>query len=210
MPKTCGLKVLLIGAAAAAVVACGGGSSTPKTPTASDAASSARPETTRTNADTTPVAQITAGFASGATISIASPADATGDFNVDVKVSGVTTSYQAFNVYVTFDPAILTATAIKPGTALAESPNARFCVQAPAPAGAVGLGCTILQGPSMATNGVLATITFHEVGPGSAQLHLRTVAEGGAATGTFIYTPQQGAETRPDIVTLIDGAVTVS
>lgn len=153
-----------------------------------------------------PVVQGTAGVR----ISIEAPAEASGDFSVDVKVDDVVTPYVTFNVYVTFDPAVVVATNIKPGTALAETPEAMLCAKAPAIEGAVGVGCTILERPSAATNGVLATIKFHRVGAGTAQLHLRTVAEGAASTGTYIVTPQAGAGPLPDIVRLSDATVTVS
>jgi hypothetical protein len=153
-----------------------------------------------------PVAQGTAGVR----ISIEAPAEASDDFAVDVKVDDVVTPYVTFNVYVTFDPAVVVATNIRPGTALAQTQEAMLCAKAPAVAGTVGLGCTILERPSAATNGVLATIRFHRVGAGTAQLHLRTVAEGAASTGTYIVTPQAGASPLPDIVRLSDATVTVS
>ncbi len=177
---------------------------------------------TAVNADGTPVAlpsaipaltviaaATPARIASGATISIATPPDAAGDFDVDVRIDGVTTPYLAFNVYVTFDPALLTAIVATPGTALSASPEGMFCVRAPATAGAAGIGCTVIQGPSAATNGVLATIRFHQAGAGIAQLHLRTLAEGATTRGTYISTPKPGAQPLPDIVTLIDGVVTL-
>ena len=153
-----------------------------------------------------PVVQGTAGVR----ISIEAPAEASDDFSVDVRVDDVVTPYVTFNVYVTFDPAVVEATNIRPGTALAQTPEAMLCAKAPAIDGAAGLGCTILERPSAATNGVLATIKFHRVGAGTAQLHLRTVAEGAASTGTYIVTPQAGAGPLPDIVRLSDATVTVS
>lgn len=185
-------------------------------------------EGTATNSQGTPVTLSTAGPApdggpaatgtpqpveqgtAGVRISIAAPAEASGDFTVDVKVDDVVTPYSTFNVYVTYDPAVVEATNIKPGTALAQSQEAMLCVKAPAGAGTVGLGCTLLERPSAATNGVLATIKFRRVGAGTAQLHLRTVAEGAASTGTYIVTPQAGASLLPDIVRLSDATVTVS
>jgi len=128
---------------------------------------------------------------------------------VEVKLDGVTKPYVAFNIYVTFDPSILTAIAIKPGTALASATDEPFCVRAPAAPGAVGLGCTVLRASSAATNGVLATIEFHQVGAGTTLLHLRSVAEGAATTGTYIATPRPGSSLLPDAVTLIDGSVTL-
>jgi hypothetical protein len=153
-----------------------------------------------------PSAQATAGVSSGAVISIIAPADATGDFIADVKLDGVTKPYVAFNVYVTFDPSLLTALVIKPGTALAPTPDDTFCVRAPATPGAVGLGCTVLQASSSATNGVLATIKFHQIGAGTTRMRLRSVAEGSAITGTYIVTPRPGSQPLPDVVTLIDGS----
>jgi hypothetical protein len=155
-----------------------------------------------------PSAQATAGVSSGAVISLAVPADAAGDFMVDVMLGGVTNPYVAFNIYVTFDPSILTAILVKPGTALAPTPDETFCVRAPASTGTIGLGCTVLQA-STATNGLLATIKFHQVSAGTAQLHLRTVAEGSSTTGTYISTPRPGSQLLPDVVTLVDGSVTL-
>ena len=170
----------------------------------------AHPPSAPSAAAATPGAQATALTVSGTTISVAPPPNAAGDFDVDVKIDGVAKPYLAFNVYVTFDPAILAAIVIKPGAALSPSPDGMFCARAPATAGAVGLGCTVVQGPPAATNGVLATIRFHQVGAGTARLHLRSVAEGAATTGTYTSTPRQGAQPRPDIVTLVDGTVILS
>ena len=147
--------------------------------------------------------------ASGAIISIDSLADASGDFSINVNLSGVTQPYVAFNVYVAFDPAILSAVAIRPGAALAPSVEEMLCVKLPAATGAVGLGCTVFDAGATSTSGVLATIKFRRIAAGTTGLHLRTLAEGGAANGTFIVTPQ-GTVRKPDIVTLNDGSVTTS
>ena len=162
-----------------------------------------------TGGATATVGTQSAGVTSGARIFIDAPAEVSDDFTVDVKVDGVTKPYVAFNVYVTFDPSVLEAIVIKAGTALAPTPDEMFCARVPPSAGAVGLGCTVLESSAAAANGVLATIKFRRLGTGTSQLHLRTVDEGGAATGTYISTLNGDADLRPDIVVLNDASVVV-
>ena len=152
---------------------------------------------------------VTPGIASGAIISIDSLPDASGDFSINVNLSGVTQPYVAFNVYVAFDPAVLSAVAIRPGAALAPSVEEMLCVKLPAANGAVGIGCTVFDAGATSTSGVLATIKFRRIAAGTTGLHLRSLAEGGATNGTFTVTPQ-GTVRKPDIVTLNDGTVTTS
>jgi hypothetical protein len=149
----------------------------------------------------------TPGIATGATISIDSLADASGDFSINVNISGATQPYVAFNVAVTFDPSVLSAVAIRPGAALAPDVEQTLCVKLPATPGTVGMGCTVFDNGATSTNGVLAIIKFHPLAPGTTVLHLKTLAEGGASQGTFTVTPV-GPDRKPDIVLLADGSVT--
>ncbi len=151
---------------------------------------------------------VTPGVASGAIITVGSVADASGEFSVDVTLSGVTQPYVAFNIFVTFDPSIVSSVIIKPGPALAQALEEMLCVKLPVVNGGVGLGCTVFDAGTKSTNGALATITFRSASSGTTPLHLRSLADGGASTGSFIVTPQ-GTVRKPDIVTLIDGSVSV-
>lgn len=142
-------------------------------------------------------------------ISLDAPATASGDFTVTVRLDGVAQPYTGFNVYLTFDPSVVTSTGGTAGAALASSPDQYFCTGAADKVpGAESLGCTLL-GTTSTNNGVLATFAFQRIGPGTTQLHMRTATDGGAIQGTYIIVNVGDSPTPLDIV-VNDASVVVS
>jgi hypothetical protein len=148
-------------------------------------------------------------------LTVIAPATASGDFTVTVQLDGVTDPYTGFNASLTFDPSIISSGGAAGGTTLTNDPNQEFCTSTPSPpAGSAVVACTLLGSTTSTSNGALATFTFHRVGAGTAQIHLRTFAEGGAVDGTYIVVNKDNgdgtASPTPLEVGLNDATVTVS
>jgi len=94
-------------------------------------------------------------------------------FTVSVVVQDVT-NLGAFEFDLTYDSAILTSAGIEEGVFLGSSGRQVQCLPSRTQAGLVGLTCVTLgatpDGPN--GSGVLASITFQPIAPGSSTLHL--------------------------------------
>ncbi len=159
-----------------------------------------------------PAATVVPGSAPRLTVE--APASVSGDFSVSVRLDGLSQPYYGFNIYLTFDAAVVDATGSAAGTTLASSPDQMFCTKlADKIPGAEGLGCTLL-GTKTSNNGVLATFTFKRIGSGVAVIHMSSYAQSGALGGSYIAVNSDPDPVKsnpiPLDVALTDAVVTVS
>lgn len=129
------------------------------------------------------------------TMSVEAPATTSTDFDANIRIDNIAAPYTAFNVAITYDPAVVNAGSQSVGAAFTAG-GEFFCVSGAIPTpGLVVYACTLLNpGATASQGGVLATFRFTRVGAGSTTLHLKTYAEGGSTEGTYVVVNQAAAD----------------
>jgi hypothetical protein len=153
----------------------------------------------------------------GGQISFGTPALVNGSITVPVLTSAAQDPYLAFNVHVTFNGSLLSATSAQAGDALQGLGSGIFCVPLMVMDGGSGalVPCTVLGGgPGTTTAGTLTTLTFTlRAATGCSHLHLFTFGppdNGDVSSGTFTMTSstalQQNTYGSDITVDLVTGA----
>lgn len=128
------------------------------------------------------------------TMTVEAPATTSTDFDANIRIDNIATPYTAFNVAISYNPAIVNPGSQSVGAAFTAGGDF-FCVSGAIPTpGLVIYACTLLNpGATTSQAGILATFRFTRVGAGSTKLHLQTYAEGGSTEGTYVVVNEAAA-----------------